>query len=179
MKRVIDNIWIGSLTMLMLVAVMSLHQHKDHLPLRNKLFLSTVPSVPENEFLLKHLHARKLPRQVQGVTLAKRSFDDLSGWDEAQLKPSFEAFQRSCRTFLHDNPDHRVGSSYLPMKVKDWHPVCQAAKKIDATSEEAIRQFFETWFTPVEFTRHQPVKGLFTGYYMPLLKASTERTSEY
>lgn len=138
------------------------------------------PMLPnEDDSLALRTPAIKLPKSTQGVQLKWRPFSQLMGWKEVRLKPSFDAFQLSCRTFLHDSPDHRVGSPLLPLKAKDWYPACQAASRVKANSETAIRHFFETWFTPVEFSRRQPVKGLFTGYYVPLLQASVKRSADY
>lgn len=126
-----------------------------------------------------HFPAISIPKSVQGISLKIRSFDHLTGWHTTKLKPSFEAFQISCRTFMHDNPNHRVGSPILPLKAKDWYPACQAANQLTEKTEHAIRQFFETWFTPIEFSRSKPVQGLFTGYYVPLIQASLKRSNEY
>ena len=65
------------------------------------------------------------------------------------------------------------------MQAKDWHPACNAASSVNATSNAEIEAFFQQWFAPVEFFDQEPVHGLFTGYYMPLLQGSLTRTKKY
>ncbi|KTD83025.1 murein transglycosylase A [Legionella waltersii] len=110
-------------------------------------------------------------RQVQ--------FNTLPGWDKGQFKKSFQTFQTSCRVFLKQDSGRVVGTPQIYLEAGDWHPACRAAVKIKSINEQAAKVFFEKWFSPVEFYNDQPVKGLFTGYYMPLFKGSLTKTSEY
>lgn len=107
------------------------------------------------------------------------SFAELPGWQDADTKKSLAAFQLSCKAFLKQAPDRAVGSQYIELQAKDWHPACRAAMLVDANSKEKTRAFFQTWFTPVEFFDKESVHGLFTGYYMPLLQGSLTKTDEY
>ncbi len=114
------------------------------------------------------------------IALMKVSFDNLPGWDKADVKKSLNAFQKSCKTFLKQNPKHAVGSSRIKLKAEDWQPACEASLSVDSSSEEAARLFFEKWFNPIEFKQQQkPAHGLFTGYYMPSFNGSLERTKEF
>ncbi|KTD65224.1 murein transglycosylase A [Legionella spiritensis] len=106
-------------------------------------------------------------------------FKQLPGWKEADLKKSLQAFKISCRTFMRQNPDNQAGSHKIPLKVRDWQPACKAALAMDSITDESARSYFQTWFTPVEFRDNRTVKGLFTGYYMPLLQGSIVKTNEY
>lgn len=116
---------------------------------------------------------------TKNMTLTKISFDDLPGWSEANLKKSLVAFQLSCQTFLKQKPTHPVGSKEIDLQAKDWHPACGAALPIHATNNVAVKAFFERWFDPIEFSNRKPVRGLFTGYYMPSLKGNLSRTEKY
>ena len=109
----------------------------------------------------------------------KASFSELPGWKNADTKKSLIAFQISCKAFLKQNPNKSVGSDYVNLKVKDWYPACNEALLIKADSTKQAKDFFQKWFTPVEFFNKKPVKGLFTGYYMPLLTGSIKKTKEY
>lgn len=137
------------------------------------------PVISKDAVNTQHFPAIKIPKIVQGVSLKIRHFNQLSGWGNVHLKPSFDAFQLSCRSFLRDDPEHQVGSRLLPIKAKDWYPACQAATQLTEKSEQSIREFFESWFTPVQFERAKPVEGLFTGYYVPLLEGSLKRSETY
>ncbi|MCH9757233.1 MAG: murein transglycosylase A [Gammaproteobacteria bacterium] len=107
------------------------------------------------------------------------SFDDLPGWEKADLSSSFKTFMVSCHVFLRQSADKPVGSAYFPLKTKDWHPVCKAAKKLSNPTEAEMKAFFEAWFNPGQFYEAEPIEGLFTGYYVPVIKGSLKKTDEY
>lgn len=107
------------------------------------------------------------------------NFDRLPGWKSADLKRSLQTFQTSCRAFIKQNPEQIVGTEHINLQVKDWQPACNAALKISPTAEKEVRQFFETWFTPVEFTDTGEKPGLFTGYYVPAIKGSYTKSKKY
>lgn len=107
------------------------------------------------------------------------SFDQLPGWESARVKKSLKTFQTSCRAFIKQDPERVVGTQEIDLKAKDWQPACQAALNISPVHEKQAKQFFQKWFAPVEFNDQSPGRGLFTGYYMPLLKGSYQRTKKY
>jgi membrane-bound lytic murein transglycosylase A len=107
------------------------------------------------------------------------TFKNLPGWKSGEIQTSLQAFQISCKTFLRQHPEKQVGSKHIDLKIKDWQPACKAALAVPANSNQAARAFFETWFTPVAFHKGKPVRGLFTGYYMPYLKGSLTKTATY
>jgi len=117
------------------------------------------------------------------TSIKKAVFAQLPGWEKIDTKKSFLTFQVSCRTFLKQAPEKSVGSQYIDLKAKDWHPACNAALLVEPSSDKNTREFFEKWFTPVAFYNHKynhrPVNGLFTGYYLPMLKGSLTKTPEY
>lgn len=107
-------------------------------------------------------------------------FSSLPGWNKAQLLPSFQAFQTSCKVFLKSDPDKSVGSEFINLRARDWVPACQAAMSLKTPyTNKEIKAFFETWFNVVEFHDGKPVKGLFTGYYMSSLKGSLTKTKQF
>lgn len=116
---------------------------------------------------------------ISKITLKKASFDQLPEWETTPVKPSLTAFRLSCKTFLKQSPDKWVGNEHIPIQVKDWQPACRAAMTTDESSEKAVKHFFKTWFTPVEFYQGKPIRGLFTGYFMPLLRGSMTKTIKY
>ncbi|CEG57403.1 MltA domain-containing protein [Legionella fallonii] len=130
----------------------------------------------------KKQHAKKIiikNSAVNNLALTKVSFDELPGWDTADVKKSLLAFQVSCKRFLKQEPSHQTGSTHIKLKAGDWHPACKAALDFDEVSEDTARNFFEKWFHPIEFEQKKPVHGLFTGYYMPQLDGSLKQTTKY
>lgn len=107
------------------------------------------------------------------------AFKHLPGWEVAELKHSMSTFQSSCRAFIKQDPDKVVGTEHIELQAKDWQPACIAALKINPSASLKVKAFFQKWFSPVEFYDGKPVKGLFTGYYMPFLKGSLTQSEEY
>jgi membrane-bound lytic murein transglycosylase A len=113
------------------------------------------------------------------IRMRTADFAQLPGWKNMDAKESFLAFQISCKAFLKQDPEASVGSKHIHLHAKDWYPSCKAALSTSAESNNDVKDFFEHWFTPVAFHNGKPVQGLFTGYYMPMLKGSLTRTEKY
>ena len=113
------------------------------------------------------------------ITIKQASFAHLPGWKTTPVKQSLNAFRMSCRTFLKQDPEKWAGTEHIALQIKDWQPACRAAMRIDPVSDVAAKEFFQTWFKPVEFYQGKPIHGLFTGYFMPLLKGSLIKTKDY
>lgn len=111
-------------------------------------------------------------------TFRQVTFNQLPGWEKGEFKKSLITFQTSCRAFMKQDPERIVGTDKIDLQVKDWQPACRAALKINP-AEQSAKSFFQKWFVPVEFYGDTPVRGLFTGYYMPLLKGSYTETEKY
>lgn len=116
---------------------------------------------------------------TQKITIKEASFAHLPGWKTTPVKQSLNAFRLSCKTFLKQDPEKWTGTDHIAIQIKDWQPACRAAMSNDLVSDSAIRAFFQTWFKPVAFHQGKPVHGLFTGYFMPLLKGSLNKTKDY
>ncbi|KTD65440.1 murein transglycosylase A [Legionella shakespearei] len=119
------------------------------------------------------------PSKGPQPTFRQVAFKHLPGWETAELRKSLRTFQTSCRAFIKQDPERVVGTEQIDLQAKDWQPACHAALKVHPVNQHTAKQFFQEWFTPVEFYDKKPVKGLFTGYYMPLLKGSYKKTAEF
>lgn len=129
---------------------------------------------------LPMLSTADLPESMSGLKLRPGRFHDLFGWEKnTHLKDSLLAFRISCKPMLKRNPDDFVGSKYISLHARDWYPACHAANLVEVTDVEAVRKFFEYWFMPFEFTKGRPVRGLFTGYYIPIVAGSLQKTDDY
>lgn len=113
------------------------------------------------------------------ISLQTTSFSALEGWENTDLLNSFNAFTISCRAFTKQNPEKSVGSEYIDLQVKDWLPACKVAATVNSHDQKQVKVFFEEHFVPVAFHDKKPVEGLFTGYYLPLLKGSLKKTPEF
>ncbi|HVT63451.1 MAG TPA: murein transglycosylase A [Legionellaceae bacterium] len=106
-------------------------------------------------------------------------FSKLPHWNTANLTNSLSTFQRSCRCFLKQSPERMVGNQWFHLHVKDWLPACKAALSLQSPTSVDAQHFFETWFQAVAFSQNRSPQGLFTGYYVPEIKASLTKTKEY
>lgn len=101
------------------------------------------------------------PREI----LKPTTFDMLPGWGKDNLREAWPAFLASCDVLI---------------KKAEWKEACTAARGIDASSEKAVRGFFETVFMPHQVSNPDGSdSGLVTGYYEPLLRGARKRGGPY
>jgi membrane-bound lytic murein transglycosylase A len=105
-------------------------------------------------------------------------FERLPGWHDGEFTTSLKTFKISCKSFMKQDPARQVGTEDIHLKVADWQPACKAALTMNEITKSDAKRFFQKWFAPVEFNNFQE-KGLFTGYYMPLLQGSKKRTKTF
>ncbi|MBT3787670.1 MAG: murein transglycosylase A [Alphaproteobacteria bacterium] len=114
-----------------------------------------------------------------GLALQKAEFSDLRGWQQDRHAKSLVAFQKTCARFLKRPADRSLGAKGIAGKISDWQPLCQQAIEIKPDDDPAARQFFETWFTPMQARNGEQETGMFTGYYEPLLRGSLKQKGPY
>ncbi len=101
------------------------------------------------------------------------AFGDLANWSKADLSSSLAAFKRSAREMLTSASGFRRATVYGG-DLEDWQDACFAAE----TADNAIR-FFETYFRPFRVMDAERPKGLFTGYYEPLLQGALNHSDDF
>jgi membrane-bound lytic murein transglycosylase A len=107
----------------------------------------------------------ELPRTEIGPALQPSTFAALPGWNADSQSEAWPAFLSSCAVLI---------------RKPDWKEVCTAAKIIDGSDVVAVRDFFETNFTPYQVSNADGSQnGLVTGYYEPLLKGARKRGGPY
>jgi membrane-bound lytic murein transglycosylase A len=93
------------------------------------------------------------------------AFSALPGWNNDKLRDAWPAFIASCESLV---------------KKAEWKEPCSIARDVDATNEQAIRLFFESFFVPHQvFNADGSGNGLITGYYEPLLRGARRRGGPY
>jgi membrane-bound lytic murein transglycosylase A len=93
------------------------------------------------------------------------NFDELPGWHDDQFGDAWVAFRQSCTALR---------------KRSAWEGPCARSARIEGSSDEALRQFFEQEFNlyQIHNTDRTPA-GLVTGYYEPLLTGSRRFGAPY
>ncbi|MES2026869.1 MAG: murein transglycosylase A [Pseudomonadota bacterium] len=106
-----------------------------------------------------------LPKTEVSPALRPTTFAALPGWKADNQREAWPAFQSSCSVLIR-----RV----------NWKSACAAAASVDSNNDEAVRQFFETYFTPYQVMNPDGSdNGLVTGYYEPLLRGARKRGGPY
>ena len=101
------------------------------------------------------------------VTFTSVGFSDLEGWKNDEAANALTAFKLSCAALTKN-----------PKRAESWQQVCADAENI-AINDNSAREFFENEFTPYQVAGPKGYEGLFTGYYMPELRGSLKRTSDF
>ncbi|MBB5517611.1 murein transglycosylase A [Amphiplicatus metriothermophilus] len=132
------------------------------------------------------------------------SFAELPGWSEDDPAEAIPALRRSCARILTLAPDApanpaealgaAAGVSSVAGSAAAWRRVCLAALALPDGSQAAARLFFEEQFRPLKIVAIRPPtpggpaadqpplieeRGLFTGYYEPVIEASPRRTPDF
>ncbi len=89
----------------------------------------------------------------------------VEGWWEDDLRPALSAFRQSCRALE---------------RQADWREVCTEARLLDAEDPVAARHFFQQRFLPYQVNNANGTSsGLITGYYVPDLPGSRQRSEKF
>jgi membrane-bound lytic murein transglycosylase A len=110
------------------------------------------------------------------VNLVPASFQDLVGWEEDQQGEALRAFRLSCARHAARAPStslRHVG------EIASLQKICMQAEQVDILQHTAARTFFEKNFDVFLVKGSKGERGLFTGYYEPLLKGSYEKIGPY
>lgn len=110
--------------------------------------------------------AKPAPSLAKPVeTLRPTTFAALPGWGNDDLRKVMPVFLTSCEALI---------------KKSEWKEPCTIARDVDTGNVEAVRSFFEAFFTPYQvFNPDGSDSGLMTGYYEPLLHGARKRGGPY
>lgn len=104
------------------------------------------------------------------------TFEELPGWDSADLTSSIEAFGRSCVLWQTRANTAAISPSIsYAGSVDDWRPACAALEVIG--DPDSARRVFEALFTPLEVLPAPADEPKFTGYFEPQITA--RRTPQF
>lgn len=120
------------------------------------------------------------PPLDQGLLFTRlASYEDLPGWANDNHAEALQALNLSCRRILTKDPSQRFGLLKEAGYYEDWYTPCQNALAVTGASPTLIREFFEYHFVPWQIRDGTNAKGLFTGYYEPLLRGSLRPAGPY
>ena len=114
---------------------------------------------------------KSIPLLPSSIKIEPLSFTKLPAWGEDNLLEMWPAFIQSCQK-------KNITSISNLVPAEKWQDICQIAENFDANSNANIKTFFETHFVPYKIQDGNN-SGLFTGYYVPLVKGSRIKTSQF
>lgn len=110
------------------------------------------------------------------LNLHPTEFTNIHSWEYNNFSDSLTAFKKSCRQIYRSKKETALKNHPYFGEKSDWLKLCNSAQDIP---EYAAKEFFEKSFKPVLVTDNTDHKGTFTGYYIPELKGSFERTKRF
>ena len=119
------------------------------------------------------------PEAEPVLTLSPVSYGDLKGWDTDDQSGALASFQRSCASLLKQPADKPMDGNGFAGTAGDWQPACTAAMALVQADAVGARAFFQQWFQPAAVLTGAEPKGLFTGYYAPIVNGSLTRTDHF
>src|SRR6185436_1340859 len=94
-------------------------------------------------------------------------FQDLPGWQNADLAPALTAFRRACDGRARRDPSAALpGGGRYGGRVSDWAGACTAAQSVAPGGERA---FFEANFIP--YAVRGTGEARLTSYFEPIIEA--------
>ena len=109
--------------------------------------------------------------------LRQVAFADLPGWTSDTVAEALPAWRRTCTRYRFLGASRDVRPKDLGGTIGDWMQAC--SRTPTSNDEATARKFFEQEFQPLQVLNRKQAKGLFTGYYEPLLRGSRVRTATY
>ena len=105
-------------------------------------------------------------------------YDKLPGWSSGSPENSLDAWKLSCYRILEMDPEKTFSGSIIAGKASDWFSVC--TKIIDLPKDrKRVRTFIESNFLPYAIFNRKNNRGVFTGYFEPIVKASEFFNDQY
>jgi membrane-bound lytic murein transglycosylase A len=103
---------------------------------------------------------------TQNATYVASGFAGLPGWNSDTFIESWAAFVESCKV--------------LSGKVAEWKALCARSSQVNASSNDSVRNFFESEFVPYQVQDERSKnEGVVTGYFETDLKGSRRYGAPY
>lgn len=118
-------------------------------------------------------------RVDQHIILTKTQFAQLPDWQQDNHAQALISFKQSCHEILTRDPHTAFAALPESGTVQQWQLICADALKIEHPTQPIAQQFFEEHFSPYTVVNNFNHKGLFTGYYLPLIHGDLKPSKHY
>jgi membrane-bound lytic murein transglycosylase A len=109
--------------------------------------------------------------------LNKADFKQLIDWEKDNHLSALVAFKQSCTEILKRHPAFFGHSIQVPTHA--WQRVCKIAFSLQHPTQKQAKHFFETEFRPYYVSEDGEGRGLFTGYYLPVLQGRLHKDKQH
>lgn len=103
-------------------------------------------------------------------------FEDLKDWPREDHMAALEVFKNSCQILSQKSRPTTSGSDINITSIL-WNSLCNDAYIVN--NKLQAREFFERRFVPYRIANNGKEKGLFTGYYEPVLYGSLHKGGDF
>ena len=112
------------------------------------------------------------------VALTKVNFNRLNGWDDEDFDLALSVFINSCSRIAELPNDKNLFPQQTKRKItkKYFSGVCKIANVIKNYNSKYKQVFFENFFVPYQVGNGS---GIFTGYYIPTIRAKFTPDEEF
>ena len=114
-------------------------------------------------------------KRLGQATLEPCRFGQLTGWEDDDHSAAYEAFLRSAGKMV-EKPYRSVSTYFEADQLISCAKKALKAGRLDAM---ASRDFFEAHFTPNRIVPKNGASGFMTGFYEPVVEASSAETHEF
>lgn len=107
------------------------------------------------------------------------SYGALDGWERDEHAVAYKLFTDSCAVnAMRSNAYTSREEGAVGVRL-NWSHACELAEENPQPDNQTARKFFEEHFTPYKVETEAKPKGMFTGYYEPVLSGSRTRRAPY
>ena len=122
--------------------------------------------------------AEKPDPATLSLLLTPVGWGDVPGWDGDDLSGALVAMRLSCERILRvPDPARAFGPDPAFGTFADWQDPCRNLPVDDGMMRGWIEHYFNPWHAVAD--GGDGAKGLFTGYYEPMLRGAKVRAGEY
>jgi membrane-bound lytic murein transglycosylase A len=110
------------------------------------------------------------------VVLKRTDFSELSNWNSENFDEALIVFIENCNKINSLSSDKNIfAQANTKRKITkiDFYTVCKIANVIKGYNTKYKQIFFENFFIPFKVIKKENEKSLFTGYYIPTIRART------
>lgn len=109
------------------------------------------------------------------VELKAVNYSDLKNWQNDNIRPAIDSFQKSCAKILQKKEPF-LGNSIIRIPTAEYQEICQ---QLTLLSPQEAKSFIEKNLTPFLITANGRTEGKFTSYYESSLNASYTQDARY